>query len=61
MRQRQSIQIMFEPGRLSADHLRRAYELVAPVVKREARDASVGQDPPHQYSCERPQQEGRAA
>jgi hypothetical protein len=35
MRRRLQLRIDFEPARLSADHLRRAYELVVPIVRRE--------------------------
>jgi hypothetical protein len=35
MRRRLQMRIVFEPARLSADHLRRAYELVVPIVRRE--------------------------
>jgi hypothetical protein len=37
MRRRLRIRVVFEPARLSAEHLRSAYERVAPVVCRELR------------------------
>lgn len=35
MRRRLNLQIVFEPARLSAEHLRRAYEIVVPIARRE--------------------------
>ena len=44
MRRRLHIRTIFEPARLSADHLRNAYELVVPVVQREVRAEAAGLD-----------------
>ena len=60
MRRRLYIRTVFEPARLSADHLRRAYELVMPVVQREVRADAAGLDQPHRGRT-RPRREGRAA
>lgn len=35
MRRRLHVRIIFEPARLSAEHLRRAYEIVVPIARRE--------------------------
>jgi hypothetical protein len=35
MRRRLHLRIVFEPARLSAEHLRRAYEIVVPIARRE--------------------------
>jgi hypothetical protein len=61
MRHRRPIQIRFEPGRLSADHLRRAYDLVAPVLQRRARAGAVIHDPQQQRGRSGPQREEKAA
>lgn len=61
MRHRRPIQIMFEPGRLSADHLRRAYELVAPVIQRQARAGPVVHNQQQQRGRWGPRREEKAA
>jgi len=45
MRRRLRLQVVFEPVRSSAEHLRYAYELLRPVSQREVRAPPVGQDP----------------
>jgi hypothetical protein len=52
MRRRLHIQVVFEPARLSADHLRSAYELVVPIVRRDVR-ASVEAEAHDQQRRER--------
>jgi hypothetical protein len=60
MRRRLHIQVVFESARLSADHLRSAYELVVPVVQREVRAEAAGHDQPSRGRA-RPRREGKVA
>jgi hypothetical protein len=60
MRRRLRIQVIFEPARLSADHLRNAYGIVAPIAKREVRAPMAGHDEqPRGHPL--PRQEGKVA
>jgi hypothetical protein len=56
------IRVAFEPTRLSAEHLRRAYEIVLPVVKRtmikEGEDTAPCEDNNTQSVARRRQQRG---
>jgi hypothetical protein len=64
MRRRLSIHVVFAPARLSADHLRSAYELVVPVVQREVHaDGEAGAEDPTSKSCGRvrPRRERKVA
>ena len=47
MRRRLRLQVVFAPARLSADHLRSAYELVVPVVQREVHADAVAEAKNH--------------
>lgn len=61
MRRRLNIQVVFEPARLSADHLRTAYEQVVPIVQREVRAQATAD---HDQQCRgrgSPQQKGKVA
>jgi hypothetical protein len=60
MRRRLRLQVVFEPDRLSVDHLRSAYELVVPIVRREVRFESVAHDQ-QRRGRSRPRQRGKAA
>jgi hypothetical protein len=65
MRRWLQIQVVFEPVRLSADHLRSAYERVAPIARREiiraAREGVTPQDSQDRQACEpaRSRKEGK--
>jgi alpha-ketoglutarate-dependent taurine dioxygenase len=62
MRHRRDIQVRFEPTRLSADYLHRAYELVVPLTRRVVRSKVLAQE--HQAQLAAPAHRskgGRAA
>jgi hypothetical protein len=59
MRRRLRVQILFEPARSSAAHLRYAYELLRPVAVREVRAPTAGHDP-ERRGQQRPRREEAA-
>ena len=61
MRRRLSIQVVFEPARLSAEHLRTAYELVVPIVQREVRAKAAADYDQQRRGHGGPRQEGKVA
>ena len=60
MRRLLRLQVVFEPDRLSVDHLRSAYELVVPIVRREVRSESMVHDQ-QRRGRSRPRREGKNA
>jgi len=61
MRRRLNIQVVFEPARLSADHLRTAYEQVVPIVQREVGAQAAADHDQQRRGRGSPQQKGRVA
>lgn len=64
MRRPFRFQVVFAPVRLSADHLRSAYELVVPVVEREVRaetEAEAKHHRPEPRERARPRKERNVA
>jgi hypothetical protein len=62
MRHRVHVHKAFEPTRLSAEHLHRAFELVVPPVQREAhRDDDAPERSPPVAARARRSKEGKAA
>lgn len=62
MRRRLRIQVIFEPARLSADHLRSAYERIVPVARRDVPtrgEVAAYEQQPHGRT--RAQRQGRVA
>jgi hypothetical protein len=61
MRRRLRIQVVFEPARMSGDHLHRAYDLVVPIVQREVVRAEAASHDQLARGRARPRREERAA
>jgi hypothetical protein len=61
MRRHLRLQVVFQPVRLSADHLRNAYQFVLPITQREARAGAAIHDQPQDPGRTRRRREGRAA